>query len=267
MPVTSYSRTPSDNNSAPPNGWPEGMAPSAVNNSARQLMTDIVNEAVNGAAQVLASVAGTNTITASCTPDITAYVTGMLLKFTPANNNSGATTINIDSLGAKSITKFDGTALASGDLQASTMHLILYDGTNFVLLNPNSTAFYDATTSNFTGALQYGGIEVGYRGFRQTRNTSGASDNTAATDAGGIVVLANSGGTFTLDSDPATLAIVTLINANGSGSVTIAASGSLSWYNGSGTISSGSRTIANGGVATAYHAGSGSWNIWGTGLS
>lgn len=31
-----WSTTPGDNNSAPPNGWPEGMAPSAVNNTARQ---------------------------------------------------------------------------------------------------------------------------------------------------------------------------------------------------------------------------------------
>lgn len=39
--IASYSTTPSSNNSAPPNGWPEGMAPSAVNDTARQLMADI----------------------------------------------------------------------------------------------------------------------------------------------------------------------------------------------------------------------------------
>lgn len=31
-----WSTTPANNNSSPPNGWPEGMAPSAVNNTARQ---------------------------------------------------------------------------------------------------------------------------------------------------------------------------------------------------------------------------------------
>lgn len=39
--IKDYSTTAASNNSAPPNGWPEGMAPSAVNNSARQNMADL----------------------------------------------------------------------------------------------------------------------------------------------------------------------------------------------------------------------------------
>ena len=41
MGIESYSTTAASNNSSPPNGWPENMAPSAVNNSARQMMADI----------------------------------------------------------------------------------------------------------------------------------------------------------------------------------------------------------------------------------
>lgn len=40
MPISSWSTTPASNNAAPPNGWPEGMAPSAVNDTARQQMAD-----------------------------------------------------------------------------------------------------------------------------------------------------------------------------------------------------------------------------------
>lgn len=36
--LKNYSSTPASNNSAPPDGWPEDMAPSAVNNSAREMM-------------------------------------------------------------------------------------------------------------------------------------------------------------------------------------------------------------------------------------
>lgn len=36
-----YSTTAASNNSSPPNGWPEGMAPSAVNDAARQMMAAI----------------------------------------------------------------------------------------------------------------------------------------------------------------------------------------------------------------------------------
>ncbi|MFA6125538.1 hypothetical protein [Sphingomonas sp.] len=36
--LQSYSTTPASNNSSPPNGWPEGQAPSSVNNCAREMM-------------------------------------------------------------------------------------------------------------------------------------------------------------------------------------------------------------------------------------
>lgn len=264
--VTSWSRTAASNNSAPPDGAPEGWAPSAVNNVIREMMTAIVNEAINNACKVLGSVAGTDTITAGASPAITAYSTGMLLFFTPANNNTGATTINVDSLGAKSIVKGDGTALASGDLQASTMHVILYDGTNFVLLNPISIAFYDATTANFTGTLQYGGIEVGYRDLIQ--NIQNANYTISSSDRGKSVVYGGAGGhTYTIDTSTADNTLVTIING-GTGNLTIAGSGvTILWYNGSGTISSGSRTLAVGGWATFVKTGTGNARLSGTGLS
>lgn len=266
MPVTSYSRTPANNNSAAPNGAPEGWAPSAVNDTIRQIMTDIVNEAISNSCKVLASVAGTDTITATATPDLTAYSTGMLLFFTPANNNTAASTVNVDALGAKSIVKGDGTALMAGDLQASTIHSIMYDGTNFVLLNPvASTARYDAATSNFTGTLQYGGIEVGYRGLSRRDVTT--TDSTAATDAGKAIRFTGANTfTFTLDADTATDSLVTLVNVKSGGTLTIAASTALNWFNGAG-FPTGSITLAAGGIATVWHLGSGNYYIWGTGIS
>ena len=41
MPIKNWSTTAASNNSAPPNGWPEGQAPSTVNDCARQMMADI----------------------------------------------------------------------------------------------------------------------------------------------------------------------------------------------------------------------------------
>lgn len=41
MGVESWSPTPANNNAAPPNGAPEGMAPSAVNDALRQMMASI----------------------------------------------------------------------------------------------------------------------------------------------------------------------------------------------------------------------------------
>ena len=83
----------------------------------------------------LSSVAGTNSITATATPTLTAYATGAIYSFIAANTNSGATTLSIDGLTATSITKNGSVALSAGDIQSGKMMLVEYDGTTFQLVN------------------------------------------------------------------------------------------------------------------------------------
>jgi hypothetical protein len=83
----------------------------------------------------LTSVAGTNSITASATPALTAYATGAIYSFIAANTNSGAATLSIDGLTATSITKNGSVALSAGDIQSGKMMLVEYDGTTFQLVN------------------------------------------------------------------------------------------------------------------------------------
>lgn len=279
MPVTSWSTSASNNNSAPPNGWPEGMAAAAVNDTARQMMADLVREFQVNAVRVLASVAGTNTITGSMTPDLTSYATGMMVIFTPANNCTGATTINIDSLGAKSIVKGDGTALESGDLQASTVHFIIYDGTNFVLINPLSFNLVNGTLSGtlaVTGALTLNGAlttdnssadEVGFKGLPQ--NGQAASYTLVLSDASKHVYT-TTGATYTI-TIPANSSVafpvgtvVTIVNTS-TNNMTISITTDTMIL--AGTSTTGSRTLANNGIATALKVGSTTWLISGTGLS
>jgi hypothetical protein len=87
----------------------------------------------------LASVAGTDTITASTSPVTTAYANGQTYRFVAANTNTGAVTVNINGLGAKAITKNGATALAAGDIVANTAYSIYYDGTQFQLTNARFT--------------------------------------------------------------------------------------------------------------------------------
>jgi hypothetical protein len=91
-------------------------------------------------ATTIATVTGTDTLTGSLTPAIAAYATGNLFSFVAANTNTGAATINLNSLGAKSITKAGTTALAAGDIVSNRIYLIEYDGTRFQLLNPTNVA-------------------------------------------------------------------------------------------------------------------------------
>ena len=92
----------------------------------------------DGAFIVCSSVAGTNTITATLSPAITSYSVGMLVVFTPANDNTGATTIAINGLTALDILKEDGDAIVAGDLKDGVPAFLVLDegGDDFYLLNP-----------------------------------------------------------------------------------------------------------------------------------
>lgn len=139
MAVTSYSTIAANNNSAAPNGAPEGMAPSGVNDTIRQIMADIAVEAQTNAVKTLSSVSGADTITASMSPALTAYVAGMAVRWLPASNNATTTpTLNINSLGAKTIAKGNVAAVAAADMITTAYAEAIYDGTRFVLQNPQS---------------------------------------------------------------------------------------------------------------------------------
>ncbi len=83
------------------------------------------------------SVSGTDTYVGTFRPNLTAYTTGFQVSVTFTNANTGASTINFNSLGTKSIVKGVSTALVSGDIPTGTTLLLLYDGTNFVIVGSN----------------------------------------------------------------------------------------------------------------------------------
>lgn len=93
------------------------------------------NNIVNvGVDEWLTSVSGTDTITASANASITAYAAGQVFSFKAAGANTSAVTIDINSLGAKSIKKSGTDDLAANDIPAANaMVTIVYDGTNFQL--------------------------------------------------------------------------------------------------------------------------------------
>lgn len=102
-------------------------------------------------ATTIATVSGTDTLTGSLTPALAAYATGNLFSFVAVATNTGATTINLNSLGAKSITKSGTTALAAGDLVSGQVYLIEYDGTRFQLINPSSVSGVSSISFGSTG--------------------------------------------------------------------------------------------------------------------
>ena len=109
-----------------------------TNTAAGSAATDSVNlgQVQNGAFLTLSSVSGTDTITATASPTLTAYGNGKRFSFISAGANTGvAVTLNVDGLGSRNITKLGATPLAIGDIPSGAKVLVEDDGTQFQLLN------------------------------------------------------------------------------------------------------------------------------------
>lgn len=73
-----------------------------------------------------------------------AYVNGMKIRFLPANSNTGASTVNVATLGVKNLRRVDGTALQANDLQATVPVSFQYDTASGTFLK-NGESLPDAT--------------------------------------------------------------------------------------------------------------------------
>ena len=80
-----------------------------------------------------ATASGTDTYTATIS-GVTAYTIHDVYEIIFTNANTGASTININGLGAKTLKKSVSTDLASGDILAGQSFIIVYDGTNFQMI-------------------------------------------------------------------------------------------------------------------------------------
>lgn len=89
-----------------------------------------VGQLQSGSVTTLGTVAGTNTITAVASPALAAYAAGKSFTFIPANTNTGATTIDINSVGARNIF-WNGAACVGGELKQNVPVTIFDDGTQF----------------------------------------------------------------------------------------------------------------------------------------
>lgn len=116
----------------------------------------------------LTSVAGTNTITASVVPAMTAgYVNQMRFILIPVNTTSSTSvTLNIDSAGAKTILDNKGAALVSGALVAGAMYMLEYNSTAnaFYCLTYLPASAFDDRPSFRNIASANGACDVWQRG-------------------------------------------------------------------------------------------------------
>ena len=124
-----------------------GYAHTGVADATVRAQYATAGQAQDSAFTFLTSPAGTNAITATASLGMSAYVTGQRFFFVAAAANTGAVTLNINAIGVKSVTKNGTTALVAGDIAINAVTQVVYDGTQFQLLNPASVA---ANVSSFS---------------------------------------------------------------------------------------------------------------------
>ena len=170
--------------------------------------------------KLIGSVSGTDTITGSLTPSLAAYAAGQMFYFVAAGDNTGAVTLNVNSLGAKSITKVGTTALVAGDIKSGQTVAVIYDGTRFQMVNPadasvvsgpssatdNAVARFDGTTGkliqNSTGVTITDGnvltttANASINGLTVGKGASSGSYNTVIGDTAGNALTTAGEATF-----------------------------------------------------------------------
>jgi len=82
---------------------------------------------------------GTNTKAITLSPAPSSYYEGLCFAFKNSTENTGAVTINVNGLGAKSVKKPNGNDLVAGNLKAGSVYTVRYNGTNFILQGSDSS--------------------------------------------------------------------------------------------------------------------------------
>jgi hypothetical protein len=138
--------TDASNNKAPPNGWPEGMMPSGVNDTARgdkgalKRFWDRINPV-----QQVAPVGNIWTFTTSNTAYPTGYVEGEIYAFLADADGVGGDQFQVNALGPKPIWKNTGpawTPVLAKDIASAHQVSLIYNGSlasgtgAFILTNP-----------------------------------------------------------------------------------------------------------------------------------
>jgi len=201
---TNWFETDASNNKASPNGWPEGMMPSGVNDTARGDKGALKRfwDRINGVTVIIPS-GGVWTYTTSNPSYPTAYIDGEFFCFRPDGVSAAGDRFQVNALGSKPIWKHGPTGfgpIIAGDIGGNVPVILSYDSSGnggsgaFYLLNPFVPVFGDgaggisATGISATGISATGLIQTNYNGSSSGGEAIYATAGGIRSDAGGTAL-------------------------------------------------------------------------------
>ena len=129
--TTQASNSASSATSSASSATSSATSATASASSATAAAASATSAASNAGPHYGVSAGSANTYTLTPNPTLTSYAAGVDLLVKVNAANTGASTINVDSLGAKNIKKSDGSDPDAGDLPLNGIVELVYDGTNF----------------------------------------------------------------------------------------------------------------------------------------
>ena len=135
--INDWNTAAPNNNGAPPDGFPEGMDYSDVNNTGREVMA-VLARFYNDENGSLTSV-GTNDITITTNASYAAYYQGLRIGFRVANTNTGAMTLQLNALTAVPFVNTAGGPMQAGSVIQGLIYYAVFNGSEFQLVTNGFT--------------------------------------------------------------------------------------------------------------------------------
>ena len=229
--VVAWSQTAASNSTSDSNvNWAEGMAPSAINNSARAQMSSVAKYRDDTAGSL--TTGGTTTAYTLTTNQVFSSLTvldgqELTVRFDQANGASP--TLNVDTLGAKAIQIDASTAVPTGMIGADSIWRLTYDNSIPAFIINSVAKVLSLTTLTASGTVTGGDLAA----------TDDLTVGDDATISGDLAVT----GDFSVNTNKATIAGA---SGNTAFAGTLAVTGA--------TTLTGALTANNSAGVTAYNA-------------
>jgi hypothetical protein len=189
------------------------------------------------------------------------YVAGLRVSMKVANANTGASTVNVNGLGVKSIKRFNGAALAANDLMVGAVVDLRYDGANFILASQHGASETNAAASATAAAASTAAAaDSASAAASSATAASGSATAASASQAAAATSATNAASSEAAASASATAAAASEAAASSSASTasTAASSASASATNAASSASTASAQATNAATSATNAASSAS---------
>ena len=169
-----------------------------------------------------------NALTLALSPAITTYTAGMTIRFAPSNSNSGATTLNVNGVGAVAVLTPASAACTGGEIKNGHLCTVTYNGAAWILqtVPPMPTAnlpmntFRHTNVGNATARNEYAALGQVQDGGATWGGTAGGTANALTLALSPAITTYTAGMTIRFAPSNSNSGATTL-NVNGVGAVAV----------------------------------------------